>query len=214
MTDRIFNVLFLCTGNSARSIMAEAILNRNGQGRFRAFSAGSRPKPSVNPLTFQVLESFGYPTEGLRSKSWREFAGLDAPHMDFVFSVCDVVAGEICPLWPGQPLTAHWRIEDPAVVTGSLIDRTAAFVLAARYLRNRIALLTALPTAKLDDVALGPRLVEIELVRGLVWPRKYRVSTNSNGPAIRCAADEAAQSDLRSITSMFGARSRLIPAVT
>ena len=122
MPDRVYNVLFLCTGNSARSILAEAILNHDGAGRFRAFSAGSRPKGAVHPLALKVLESHGYPTEGLASKSWDAFAGPDAPVMDFVFTVCDSAAGEACPFWPGKPVTAHWGIEDPAAVEGTEIQ--------------------------------------------------------------------------------------------
>lgn len=137
MTDRVYNVLFLCTGNSARSILAESILAKDGAGRFRAFSAGSQPKGAVDPFALKVLRSFGYPAEGFRSKSWEEFAKPGAPVMDFVFTVCDNAAGESCPLWPGQPVTAHWGIEDPAAVAGADIQREAAFVAAFRYLKNR-----------------------------------------------------------------------------
>ncbi|WP_448953495.1 arsenate reductase ArsC [Labrys neptuniae] len=161
MSDRIYNVLFLCTGNSARSILAEAILNKDGQGKFKAFSAGSHPKGKVNPFALRVLERADYPTEGFRSKSWTEFADPGAPVMDFVFTVCDGAAGEACPVWPGQPMTAHWGIEDPAAVQGTDIDKERAFVTALRYLKNRINLFTALPIAKLDSVALGSRLRDI-----------------------------------------------------
>lgn len=159
--DRIFNVLFLCTGNSARSILAESILNKDGAGRFRAYSAGSQPKGEVNPLAVKTLANFDYPTEGLRSKPWDEFAVPDAPIMDFVFTVCDSAAGETCPVWPGQPMTAHWGIEDPAAVNGTEIERQTAFVTAFGYLRNRIAAFTALPVSSLDTATLRTRLVEI-----------------------------------------------------
>lgn len=166
MTDRVFNVLFLCTGNSARSIIAEAVLNKDGQGRFRAFSGGSAPKGSVHPLTLEVLQSYGYPTEGLHSKSWTEFSRPDAPRMDFVFTVCDQAAGEVCPVWPGQPMTAHWGVDDPAAATGTLVERTAAFVATVRYTRSRLSVFMALPIGKLDEIALRPRLVEIGLMEG------------------------------------------------
>ncbi|MCC7347720.1 MAG: arsenate reductase ArsC [Variibacter sp.] len=158
MPDPIFNVLFLCTGNTARSILAESILRKDGDGRFRAFSAGSQPKGTVNPFALKVLASFGYPTDGLRSKSWNAFAGADAPTMDFVFTVCDNAAGESCPLWPGQPVTAHWGIEDPAAVVGSDLDKERAFAQAFRFLRNRIAAFAALPIPSLDRMALARRL--------------------------------------------------------
>lgn len=161
MPDRPFNVLFLCTGNSARSILAESILRKDGAGRFQAFSAGSQPKGAVNPMAIKVLESFDYPIDGLRSKPWDEFAEPGAPVMDFVFTVCDDAAGETCPVWPGQPMTAHWGIEDPAAVEGTEIEREAAFVQAFRYMKNRIAIFTALPIRKLDPIALGGRLREI-----------------------------------------------------
>lgn len=159
--DRIFNVLFLCTGNSARSILAESILTKDGAGRFRAFSAGSQPKGEVNPLALKVLESYEYPAEGFRSKAWDEFAAPDAPVMDFVFTVCDNAAGETCPVWPGQPMTAHWGIEDPAAAEGSEIQRQAAFITAFRYLKNRISAFTALPVASLDRSSLKVKLTEI-----------------------------------------------------
>ena len=162
----IYNVLFLCTGNSARSILAERILNKLGAGRFRAFSAGSQPKGTVNPVALRTLESLGYPTDGLRSKGWDEFAKPGAPVMDFVFTVCDNAAGETCPIWPGQPMTAHWGIEDPAAVTGTDIQQEAAFADAFRYLRNRIAIFTALPIRSLDAVALGTKLREIGQAEG------------------------------------------------
>jgi arsenate reductase len=161
MPDQIYNVLFLCTGNSARSILAESILRKDGRGRFRAFSAGSQPGGKVNPFALKVLDSFGYPTEDLRSKSWLEFAQPDAPVMDFVFTVCDNAAGESCPVWPGQPMTAHWGIEDPAAATGTDLQKEAAFVAAFRYMKNRIALFTALPLAAIDQLSLGTRLRDI-----------------------------------------------------
>jgi arsenate reductase len=172
MTDRIYNVLFLCTGNSARSILAESILNKDGAGRFRAFSAGSQPKGSVNPLALRVLESFGYPAEGFRSKPWDEFAAPGAPTMDFVFTVCDSAAGEACPVWPGQPMTAHWGIEDPAAVVGSDYEMERAFVTAFRLLKTRISLFTALPFKRLDTMALGAKLSEIGQMEGASSPRK------------------------------------------
>lgn len=171
MTDRIYNVLFLCTGNSARSILAESILTKEGAGRFRAFSAGSQPKGAVNPFALKVLRSFDYPAEGFRSKSWDEFARPDAPVMDFVFTVCDTAAGEACPVWPGQPMTAHWGIEDPAVVEGVDIQKETAFVTAFRYLRNRISVFVALPAEGLDKATLGTRLREIGRIEGSTTPR-------------------------------------------
>jgi arsenate reductase len=161
MSERIYNVLFLCTGNSARSILAESILRKDGRDHFRAFSAGSQPKGIVNPFAIKVLGSLDYPTDNLRSKSWEEFAGADAPVMDFVFTVCDNAAGESCPLWPGQPMTAHWGIEDPAEAEGTGIEREAAFVAALRYLKNRITIFTSLPLESIDRLSLGTRLRDI-----------------------------------------------------
>ncbi len=154
MAARIFNVLFLCTGNSARSIVAEALLNHWGKGRFRAYSAGSRPKGAVNPLTLELLRAMKLPTERLRSKSWNEFARPDAPRMDFVFTVCDQAASEVCPVWPGQPITAHWGVPDPAAVEGTRDEKMAAFRDAFHRLDTRIKLFLALPVAKLDRLAL------------------------------------------------------------
>jgi arsenate reductase len=171
MTDRIYNVLFLCTGNSARSILAESILAKDGAGRFRAFSAGGQPKGAVNPFALKVLRSFDYPAEGFRSKSWEEFAKPDAPVLDFVFTVCDNAAGEACPVWPGQPMTAHWGIEDPAAVEGTDIQKEAAFVAAFRYLKNRISVFTALPITSLDRMTLSSKLVEIGQLKGATKPR-------------------------------------------
>lgn len=170
-SDRIFNVLFLCTGNSARSILAESILNKDGAGRFRAYSAGSQPKGEVNPLAITTLTNFEYPTDGLRSKAWDEFAAPDAPVMDFVFTVCDNAAGEACPVWPGQPMTAHWGIEDPAAVEGTEIQRMAAFVTAFRYMKNRISVFVALPVASLDKSSLKVKLNEIGQSEGATSPR-------------------------------------------
>jgi len=161
MSERIYNVLFLCTGNTARSILAESILRKDGRRHFRAFSAGSQPKGTVNPLAIKVLGSLDYPTDGLRSKSWTEFAQPGAPAMDFVFTVCDSAAGEACPIWPGQPMTAHWGIDDPAAVVGTDIQKEAAFVEAFRYLKNRIATFTSLPLESIDRLSLGTRLRDI-----------------------------------------------------
>jgi arsenate reductase len=161
MADRVYNVLFLCTGNSARSILAEAILNRRGKGRFKAFSAGSHPKGSVHPLALALLERKGLPTEGLRSKAWDEFAKPGAPVLDFVFTVCDNAAGEVCPIWPGQPMTAHWGQPDPAAVEGSDLDKTNAFREAFRMLERRIDMFTSLPMASLDQLSLGKKVREI-----------------------------------------------------
>lgn len=166
MHDRPFNVLFLCTGNTARSIMAESILRKDGAGRFNAFSAGSHPKGVVNPFALKVLAAADYPTEGLSSKAWDIYAEPEAPVMDFVFTVCDDAAGETCPVWPGQPMTAHWGIEDPAKVEGTDIEKQAAFVRAFRYLRNRISVFLNLPIASLDAMALGRRLRDIGEMEG------------------------------------------------
>lgn len=161
MSERIYNVLFLCTGNSARSILAESILRKDAHHHFRSFSAGSQPKGKVNPLAIKVLKSLDYPTDELRSKSWEEFARPDAPVMDFVFTVCDNAAGESCPVWPGQPMSAHWGIEDPAEAEGTDIEREAAFVAAFRYLKNRIAAFTSLPLRSIDRLSLATRLRDI-----------------------------------------------------
>ena len=171
MSDRVFNVLFLCTGNSARSILAESALNKRDDGRFRAFSAGSYPKGAVNPDAIRLLERIDYPTDGLRSKSWNEFVGPDAPVMDFVFTVCDDAAGEVYPIWPGQPVTAHWGIEDPSLVTGTDIERETAFVTALRYLENRITAFGYLPIDKLEQVALQAKVREIGQSAGASSPR-------------------------------------------
>ena len=171
MDDRIFNVLFLCTGNTARSILAESILRKDGAGRFNAFSAGSQPKGVVNPFALKLLANMDYPTEGLRSKSWEEFAKPGAPAMDFVFTVCDNAAGEACPVWPGQPMTAHWGIEDPAAVEGTDIQKEAAFVTAARFLKNRISAFSSLRIKSLDAMSLRSQLREIGHMEGASKPR-------------------------------------------
>lgn len=166
MIERAFNVLFLCTGNSARSIMAEAILNKLGEGRFKAFSAGSRPKGEVHPLALNELMRLGLPTGELVSKSWTLFATAHAPRMDFIFTVCDNAAGETCPVWPGHPATAHWGIEDPAAVEGTELEKQQAFATAARYLRNRIGAFVNLPFPSLDQLALEARLRKIARMEG------------------------------------------------
>jgi arsenate reductase len=169
--DHVYNVLFLCTGNSARSILAESIMRKDGQSRFRSYSAGSQPKGQVNPFALRVLESLNYPADGMRSKSWQEFAAPDAPVMDFVFTVCDSAAGESCPVWPGQPMTAHWGIEDPAAVEGPDIVKEAAFVSAFRYLKNRIGVFTSLPLRGIDKLSLGTKLREIGRLDGATDPQ-------------------------------------------
>jgi arsenate reductase (thioredoxin) len=146
------NVLFLCTGNSARSLLAEALLDRLGEGRFRAFSAGSQPKGEPHPMALDVLRSHGFDVAGLRSKSWSEFASAGAPGIDLIITVCDNAAGESCPVWPGRPVTAHWGIDDPAAVEGD--GQREAFELALRFLRNRISLLVELPAASIDQLSL------------------------------------------------------------
>jgi arsenate reductase (thioredoxin) len=161
MPDRIYNVLFLCTGNSARSIMAEALLRRLGAAHFRAFSAGSTPNGIVHPLALKVLTGFDISTDGLRSKGWDEYGAPDAPVMDFVFTVCDDAAGEICPVWPGHPMTAHWGIDNPALVEGTPVQQERAFVQAFKYLRTRISIFLALPLASIDELALNAKLREI-----------------------------------------------------
>lgn len=166
MADRPYNVLFLCTGNTARSIIAEGILRKDGAGRFNAYSAGSHPKGVVNPFALKVLAAADYPADGFSSKPWDIYAVPGAPVMDFVFTVCDDAAGETCPVWPGQPMTAHWGIEDPARVEGTDLEKEAAFVQAFRYLRNRITAFANLPIASLDSLALGRRLRDIGAMDG------------------------------------------------
>lgn len=171
MTEPVYSVLFLCTGNSARSIIAEGLLNQMGGGRFRAYSAGSQPKGAVNPFALEVLAADGCPIEGLRPKSWSEFAAPGAPAIDFVITVCDNAAGEACPVWPGKPVTAHWGIDDPAAVAGSDLAKRTAFNTAFRFLKNRVSLFAALPIARLDRLALGARLRTIGETEGATRPR-------------------------------------------
>ncbi len=166
MSDQPYNVLFLCTGNSARSIIGEAILNRIGAGKFRAYSAGSTPKGSVNPHTLRLLADLGYDTAGFRSKSWEEFARPDAPKFDFIFTVCDNAAAEACPVWPGQPVSAHWGIPDPAEATGTDAEIALAFKDAYRLLERRISAFAALPLRALDRLVLRSRLHEIGQMEG------------------------------------------------
>ena len=166
MSDRVYNVLFLCTGNSARSILGEALVNHAGNGRFRGFSAGSTPKGEVHPLTLHTLRVAGISTDGLRSKPWDEFAEPGAPVMDFVFTVCDNAAGEACPVWPGQPMTAHWGIEDPAAVEGTDFEQKAAFQDALRFLRNRVNTFMALPHESIDRLSLSAKLRTIGTMEG------------------------------------------------
>ena len=158
---RRYNVLFLCTGNSARSILAEALLRAEGGDRFRSYSAGSRPTGRVNPFALELLERNRLPSQGLRSKSWDEFAAKEAPRLDFIFTVCDNAAGEVCPVWPGQPMTAHWGVPDPAAVEGSDEDKRKAFAGASRTLLNRIRAFVSLPLDKLDRLSLQRRLNEL-----------------------------------------------------
>lgn len=159
MSAKVYNVLFLCTGNSARSILAEAVMNKLGEGRFRAYSAGSQPKGEVHPMALSVLNGMGYDTSGMRSKSWDEFSKPGAPEFDFIFTVCDNAAGETCPVWLGHPMTAHWGIEDPAAVEGE--GQRNAFLQALRYLTNRISLFLTLPLASIDEMAMKHKLREI-----------------------------------------------------
>lgn len=161
MADRIYNVLFLCTGNSARSIMAECAMNRWGQGRIVAYSAGSHPSGQVNPMTLEILRALHYDTAGLRSKSWDEFARPGSPRLDFVFTVCDQAAGEVCPLWPGQPITAHWGAADPAAFSGGTEERRRFFLRIYTELDNRVKIFASLPLDSIDRFALERRLKEI-----------------------------------------------------
>jgi len=168
MSEQPFNTLFLCTGNSARSIMAEAILNKIGKGKFKAYSAGSQPKGEVNPRTIELLRSLGYDTSGFRSKSWNEFARPGAPPLDFVFTVCDNAAGEACPVWPGQPMTAHWGVPDPAEAQGSDAEIALAFKDSYRMLQRRIEIFVALPLRSLDRLSLQAKLKDIGRVNDAV----------------------------------------------
>ena len=165
MADRPYNVLFLCTGNSARSILAEALINQRGRGNFKGFSAGSHPKGQVHPIALQLLARMNYPTTGLRSKSWDEFAASGATPLDFVFTVCDNAAGEVCPYWPGQPMTAHWGVPDPAAVEGTDMEKWAAFRETFNRLENRIKNFASLPIASLDRIKLKERLDAIGKTR-------------------------------------------------
>lgn len=166
MADKVFNVLFICTTNCSRSILAEAILNREGEGRFQGFSAGSLPKGDVNPDTLKVLKRLGFDTTDLRCKNWEEFAAPGAPVMDFIFTVCDDAAGEVCPTWPGHPVTAHWGIEDPVLAEGDDDARDHAICQSLRFLENRIQLFTSLPFEKLDHIALHAEVKEIGQAEG------------------------------------------------
>jgi arsenate reductase len=161
MTDKTYNVLFLCTANSARSIMAEALVTTMGKGRFQGFSAGSKPGGKVNPFAIEQVRKTGYPVENLRSKSWNEFAGQDAPQMDFIITVCDNAAGEACPFWPGHPATAHWGFEDPAAVEGSDAEKRAAFERIFKQIKARMEAFANLPIAMLDKHAIQQRIKEI-----------------------------------------------------
>jgi protein-tyrosine-phosphatase len=166
MTDKPYNVLFLCTGNSARSVIGEAILNKIGAGKFRAYSAGSQPKGEVNPRAIELLRSLSHDTAGLRSKSWSEFAKPGAPPLDFVFTVCDNAAGEACPVWPGQPMTAHWGVPDPAEATGLQAEMALAFKVAYRMLERRIGAFAALPLKSLDQFTVQKQLRDIGRMEG------------------------------------------------
>jgi len=172
MTQRPFNVLFLCTHNSARSIIAECIMNRLGQGRFKGYSAGSQPGGKVHPYALQLLQRLNYDTSSLRSKSWNEFSGPDAPELDFVFTVCDNAANETCPYWPGQPMTAHWGLPDPSAVEGTEAERHLAFADTHRMLNQRISIFTNLPLATLDNLSLQKQLDAIGRVNSDVTTEK------------------------------------------
>ena len=161
MTERTYNVLFLCTGNSARSVFGEAILNREGRGRFKAYSAGSQPRGEIHPYAIELLNKLQYPSGEFRSKSWNEFAAAGAPTLDFVFTVCDDAAKEVCPVWPGQPMSAHWGVPDPVLVEGNEAERRLAFADSYRMLKNRISAFIALPIASLDRLSLRNKLDEI-----------------------------------------------------
>jgi arsenate reductase (thioredoxin) len=160
-SDRVFNVMFLCTQNSARSVLAESILNRSGKGRFQAFSAGSEPRGQINPYAMDLLKNLGYDVSGLRSKSWDEFATAGAPQMDFVFTVCDNAAQEVCPLWPGQPMTAHWGVPDPSTAQGTEAEKRVAFANTYRMLQRRIDVFTSLPLKSLERLAIQKKIEEI-----------------------------------------------------
>jgi arsenate reductase len=172
----VYNVLVLCSGNSARSILAEAILNKLGSGKFRAFSAGSQPKGEVHPEAISLLTKLGYDVSSLRSKSWEEFARTDSPHMDFIFTVCDEAAGEACPLWPGHPISAHWGVPDPAKVHGSHAEIGAAFADTYHYLHTRMSVFVSLPIDSLDRISLHDELHEIGRMEGATSSAKERLS--------------------------------------
>jgi arsenate reductase len=165
MESEVFNVLFICNSNSARSIMAERLLDHWGKGRFKAFSAGNSPKAEIHPLTIKTLQSHGLNCDNLRSKSWREFSGENAPHLDFVFTVCDEAAGEVCPIWQGQPMTAHWGVEDPVAVEGSDEEKLIAFQQSCRYLENRIKLFVALPIESLNMMKIKDEIDSIGAIK-------------------------------------------------
>ncbi|EHK74782.1 protein tyrosine phosphatase [Sinorhizobium meliloti CCNWSX0020] len=171
MTKTTFNVMFLCTGNSARSIIAESVLRKDGAGKFNVYSAGSQPKGEVNPFAIETLAGHHYPVEGLRSKSWDEFAVPGAPELDFVFTVCDNAAGEACPVWPGQPMTAHWGVEDPAAVEGTDAEKRVAFATTLRHMKLRIAAFAALPVESLERLSLTAKLHEIGQMEGSTTQR-------------------------------------------
>ena len=170
MAERPYNVLFLCTGNSARSILAEALINQWGRSKFQGFSAGSHPKGQVHPIALELLQRMNFPTEGLRSKSWGEFATPGSPPLDFVFTVCDNAANETCPVWPGQPMTAHWGIPDPAAAIGTELEQRLAFADALRWLTNRINIFISLPLRSLDALSLQRRLDAIGQTQGTGEP--------------------------------------------
>jgi arsenate reductase (thioredoxin) len=180
MTSRVFNVLFLCTGNSARSIIAETILNEKGQGKFRAYSAGSQPKGAVNPNTIKLLQGLGYDVSGMRSKSWDEFAKPGAPPIDFIITVCDDAADEPCPVWPGKPMTAHWGVADPTAVKGTQAEIASAFREAYRLLLRRIELLAALKMSSLDELSLQTKLRQIGCIEGATAKTSAKASAKTS----------------------------------
>ena len=170
--DRPYNVLFLCTGNSARSIIGEAIINRVGAGKFKGYSAGSMPKGQVHPMTIALLSKLNYDTSTMRSKSWEEFTALGAPELDFVFTVCDNAANEVCPYWPGQPMTAHWGVPDPVEVQGTDVEKTLAFADTYRMLNNRISIFPSLPLSSLDELSLQQQLDGIGRSKNVTSPER------------------------------------------
>ncbi len=195
MSEKVYNVLFLCTGNSARSVMAEVLLNRAGQGHFRAFSAGSQPKGKIHPYTLDLLRKLHFDVSGLRSKSWLEFAQPDSPKLDFVFTVCDNAAGETCPVWPGQPMTAHWGVPDPAAATGTEAEIRFAFADTLRMLTNRINIFVSLPLAKLDRLSLQKKLEEIG---------KTKEPRRRSPPPNKRKASRSGHVDLRTLSHPLG----------